>query len=175
MADTPVVFVVAGPRQAGKSTLAAHVVAGRGGTWLSLDDTATLDAARTDPVGFVTGRSLERRRAPSNQVTGRVIETFVTDELRSQAEWSATRPALLHFRDHDGVEVDLVLESSHGRVVGIEVKAGATVRADDLRARGSSSSASATIFAAGVVLCTAPAPLHLGGRLWTLPISFLWR
>lgn len=56
LADTPVV-AVAGPRQAGKSTLAAHVVAARGGTWLSLDDAATLNAARTDPVGFVTGRS----------------------------------------------------------------------------------------------------------------------
>lgn len=49
--------VVAGPRQAGKSTLAEHVVAGHKGTWLSLDDAATLDAARTDPVGFVTGRT----------------------------------------------------------------------------------------------------------------------
>lgn len=36
-ADTPVV-VVAGPRQAGKSTLAAHVVAERAGTWLTLDN-----------------------------------------------------------------------------------------------------------------------------------------
>lgn len=51
------VVVVAGPRQAGKSTLAEHLVAGRGGTWLSLDDAATLDAARTDPVGFVAGRT----------------------------------------------------------------------------------------------------------------------
>lgn len=68
LADTPVV-VVAGPRQAGKSTLAAHVVAARAGTWLSLDDAATLDAALTDPVGFVSGRSGlvgidEAQRAP---------------------------------------------------------------------------------------------------------------
>lgn len=35
LADTPVV-VVAGPRQAGKSTLAARVVAEARGTWLSL-------------------------------------------------------------------------------------------------------------------------------------------
>ena len=48
--------VVAGPRQAGKSTLAARVVAEARGTWLSLDDTAVLDVARTDPVGFVRGR-----------------------------------------------------------------------------------------------------------------------
>jgi predicted AAA+ superfamily ATPase len=56
LADTPVV-VVAGPRQAGKSTLAEHVVADADGTWLTLDDAAVLDAARTDPVGFISGRS----------------------------------------------------------------------------------------------------------------------
>jgi uncharacterized protein len=37
LADTPVV-VVAGPRQAGKSTLAARVVAEARGTWLTLDE-----------------------------------------------------------------------------------------------------------------------------------------
>src|ERR687893_638544 len=56
LADTPVV-VVAGPRQAGKSTLAEHVVADRAGTWLTLDDATILDTARADPVGFVSGRS----------------------------------------------------------------------------------------------------------------------
>jgi hypothetical protein len=25
-----------------------------------------------------------------------------------------------------------------------------------------------------VVLCTCPAPVHLGGRLWTMPMSVLW-
>lgn len=56
LADTPVV-VVAGPRQAGKSTLAEHVVTDAKGTWLTLDDAAVLDAARADPVGFVSGRT----------------------------------------------------------------------------------------------------------------------
>jgi predicted AAA+ superfamily ATPase len=54
LADTPVV-VVAGPRQAGKSTLASRVVHDAGGTWLGLDDSAVLDTARSDPVGFVSG------------------------------------------------------------------------------------------------------------------------
>ena len=40
-------------------------------------------------------------------------------------------PHPFHFRDRDGIEVDLVLESGDGRVVGVEVKAGATVRAED--------------------------------------------
>ncbi|MGH3999276.1 MAG: DUF4143 domain-containing protein, partial [Pseudonocardiaceae bacterium] len=94
-------------------------------------------------------------------------------ERRAQTEWSQARPGLFHFRDRDGIEVDLVLESGDGRVVGIEVKAGATVRAEDLRGLRLLEQRLGADFAAGVVLCTAAQPQHLGGRLWTLPISGL--
>lgn len=70
--------------------------------------------------------------------------------------------------------MDFVLESGDGRVVGVEVKAGATVRAEDLRGLRLLEQRLGTDFAAGVVLCTAAQPRHLGGRLWTLPLSVLW-
>ena len=56
LADTPVVLLN-GPRQAGKSTLAA-TYGDRGFRMLSLDDAATLASAREDPTGLV--RSLDR-------------------------------------------------------------------------------------------------------------------
>lgn len=59
-------------------------------------------------------------------------------------------------------------------MVGVEVKAGATVRADDLRGLRLLQERLGPDFAAGMVLCTAPEPRHLGGRLWTLPLSALW-
>jgi uncharacterized protein len=53
LADTRVVLVH-GARQVGKSTLAEMVIASRpGGRAVTLDDAATLAAAREDPVGFV--------------------------------------------------------------------------------------------------------------------------
>jgi predicted AAA+ superfamily ATPase len=53
LADTPVTLIV-GPRRAGKTTLARKMVeAGR--AYLTLDDRTTLDAARTDPAGFIRG------------------------------------------------------------------------------------------------------------------------
>lgn len=54
--DTPVVLVV-GPRRAGKTTLVQAIKRGSR-TYFTLDDPATLDAAQSDPVGFV--RRLER-------------------------------------------------------------------------------------------------------------------
>jgi hypothetical protein len=65
-------------------------------------------------------------------------------------------PRLHHDRNRDGVEVDAVLEAADGRVVGIEVKAGATVRA-------------------GFVLYTGGQGLSFGERLRALPIDALRR
>ncbi|WP_232663867.1 ATP-binding protein [Pseudonocardia sp. TRM90224] len=113
------------------------------------------------------------RRDP--ELAGRLIETFVVGELRAQAEWSEARPNLFHLRDRDGAEVDLVMESGDGRVVGIEVKAGATVRAEDLRGLRLLESRYGPDFVAGIVLCTVPEPRHLGGRLWIMPMSALWQ
>ncbi|MGH3304770.1 MAG: AAA family ATPase [Streptosporangiaceae bacterium] len=45
------VTVVTGPRQAGKTTLVQSHLGG--GTLRSLDDQGTMDAALTDPVGFL--------------------------------------------------------------------------------------------------------------------------
>jgi predicted AAA+ superfamily ATPase len=53
LSDTPVVLIV-GPRRAGKTTLVRKMgEAGR--TYITLDDQTTLDAAKSDPVGFIRG------------------------------------------------------------------------------------------------------------------------
>ncbi len=51
LADTRVVLL-SGPRQSGKTTL-GRKLADSGMTYMTLDDTTALDAARGDPVGFV--------------------------------------------------------------------------------------------------------------------------
>ena len=51
-------------------------------------------------------------------------------ELRAQAEWSECRPSLFHLCDRDGAEVDLVLESGDGRVVGVEVEGKPWIRTE---------------------------------------------
>lgn len=67
--DTPVVIVV-GPRQAGKSTLAAVVAEERGARYVTLDDDGPREAANEDPTGFVEGAALplcidEFQKAPA--------------------------------------------------------------------------------------------------------------
>ncbi|MEW6059881.1 MAG: ATP-binding protein [Actinomycetota bacterium] len=48
------VVFVNGPRQAGKTTLVRRLADEMGGTYHSLDDPETLDAARRDPTGFAS-------------------------------------------------------------------------------------------------------------------------
>jgi hypothetical protein len=64
-------------------------------------------------------RSLIRPGGPF----GPLLEGFVVMELARQATWSQTRVELFHYRTKDDVEIDAVLESCQGKVVGIEVKA----------------------------------------------------
>ncbi len=52
-------------------------------------------------------------------------------ELARQLTRSSERARLWHYRTKDKAEVDAVLETADGRVIAIEVKAGATVRAED--------------------------------------------
>jgi predicted AAA+ superfamily ATPase len=52
LADTPVVLIH-GPRQCGKTTLARIVGEARGYAYFSFDDDVALQAARSDPLGFV--------------------------------------------------------------------------------------------------------------------------
>jgi len=66
LSDTPVVLIV-GPRRAGKTTLARKMgEAGR--TYITLDDQTVLEAAQSDPAGFIRGldRAIidEIQRAP---------------------------------------------------------------------------------------------------------------
>ena len=81
----------------------------------------------------------QKRMKEDSSVLGRALENFVVMELRKQSSWGNLKPQLFHFRTQSGQEVDVVIEDARGRIVGIEVKAAATVEGGDfkgLHARG---------------------------------------
>ncbi|HPL23977.1 MAG TPA: ATP-binding protein [Candidatus Cloacimonadota bacterium] len=104
---------------------------------------------------------------------GRILETFVFQELRRQGSWHEETVSFSHFRDKDKVEVDVVLESG-GRLAGIEVKATATLTGDDFRGMRKLQDAAQKSFAAGVVLYDGDAVVPFGNKLYAVPISRLW-
>jgi uncharacterized protein len=107
---------------------------------------------------------------------GRVLDTFVAAQLRPELAISATRPRLHHLRTEQGRhEIDLIAELAGQRVVGIEVKAGATVGREDIRWLERFRTLAGDRFVAGLVLCTARQTTPLGDRIWAVPIDTLWR
>ena len=117
-----------------------------------------------DAAGLGANRSL----------LGQLLETFVFQELRRQAGWHEEPAAFFHFRDKDGVEVDLVIERGAGLIAGVEVKAAGTVTASDFRGLRKLAGATGTDFSGGVVLYDGETAAGFGDRLYAVPLSRLW-
>jgi predicted AAA+ superfamily ATPase len=109
------------------------------------------------------------------QIAGHLLEGFIAAELRKQLTWADARARLNHYRDRAGAEVDLILESDDGRVVGIEVKSSASVSASDTRWLAQVRDRLGARFSAGYVLHTGREAVSLGDRLSAIPVDTIWR
>ena len=104
---------------------------------------------------------------------GQLLDTFIYQELRRQASWQEEPVNFYHFRDKDGVEVDVVMESG-GKLSGIEVKAASTVVSDDFKGLRKLKNAGGRRFSLGVLLYDGDAITPFGEDLYAVPISCLW-
>ena len=107
-------------------------------------------------------------------VFGQVLESFVYGELRKQASWRSESVEFYYYRDKDQYEVDMVLENSAGRFVGVEVKAAASIAESDFRGLRRFQRQAGKRFAAGVVLYDGRQVLSFGDGLFAAPLSVLW-
>ncbi len=103
---------------------------------------------------------------------GRMLETFIFQELRRQASWEEGLFRFFHFRDKDQVEVDIVIESE-GKIAGVEIKSSSTVRTEDFKGLRKLKDSVKTQFSAGVVLYDGDAVVRFGDRLYAVPLSLL--
>ena len=106
---------------------------------------------------------------------GALLETFVLTELLKLASWADDRLEFSHFRDKDRNEVDVVIENRRGLVVGVEMKASATVTGSDFGGLRRLAEACGDRFALGLVLYDHDKAVPFGERLFAVPISALWR
>ncbi len=109
-----------------------------------------------------------------NRALGGLLEGFASMEIARQLSWSTTRASLFHYRTKDKVEVDMILEDRHGRVVAIDVKASSTVRPDDFSALNHLASRLGDDLLVGLVLHTGTDTLAFGPKHRAIPISALW-
>jgi len=105
---------------------------------------------------------------------GQLLETFVLQELRRLATSHERVLAFHHFRDKDGVEVDIVIEQGARAVAGVEVKAAATVTEADFRGLRKLQHAAGSAFRHGVVLYDGNTSVTFGNGMYAVPIRHLW-
>lgn len=105
---------------------------------------------------------------------GALLESFVVSELLKLASWSERRMSFSHYRTKDQDEVDIVIEDRRGRIIGIEIKASATVRPQDFRGLRQLQEALGDRFVRGLVLHDHDRVTPFGEKLQAAPLSVLW-
>ncbi len=105
---------------------------------------------------------------------GNVLETFAYSELLKHITTAADDYRVLYYRDVDLFEVDVVIENAAGQLIGVEIKASATVKAGDLHGLKKLASVAGGQFKMGVLLYDGAETLPLGDHLWAVPLSTLW-
>lgn len=128
-------------------------------------DTGLLSAARG-----LGGDEIRRDR----EKLGGLLETYVYAEILRLLTTMDDPPQCFHFRDAKKNEVDLVLERRDGSIVGIEVKASATVSASDFKGLRKLAEATGPRFVFGAVLYDGEEVIPFGKTLAAVPVSCLW-
>lgn len=129
-----------------------------------------LDAGLLAALRGITPEYLRRDRTPFGSLLG----TFVLSELLKLSTWTDDRYSLPHFRNKERAEVDIVIENGRGQIVGIEVKAPATVSAKDVFGLDRLAAGAGERFVTGLVLYDHDISVPFGRRMAAVPISALW-
>ena len=105
---------------------------------------------------------------------GNVLESFVYGEILKHIATSNEDYQVMYYRDKEKVEVDFVLENARSQVVGIEVKATATVKETHLIGLKKLAKICGQHFRLGILLYDGTQTMPLGDDIWAVPISSLW-
>ena len=106
---------------------------------------------------------------------GKIIETFVFNELSALIDAHSGLYTLSHYRDREQREIDFIIEKEGTSLLGIEVKSSSTVGKNDFKSLQwfKEFIAKKQPFV-GIVLYTGDMTLSFGPDLWAVPISALW-
>lgn len=106
---------------------------------------------------------------------GRVLDTLVAAQLRSELEVSTSKPRLHHLRAEQGRhEIDLIAEFPGGKILAFEIKADAAPDSDSSRHLVWLREKLGDRFLRGIVFHTGPMAFELDNRITALPIASMW-
>ncbi|MGB3680773.1 MAG: ATP-binding protein [Candidatus Microthrix parvicella] len=133
-----------------------------------------LDSAIAARLMRVTPEKLATLDPTAQTELGHLLETFAVGELLKQASWCAEVSGVGHWRTHDHLEVDLVVELDDGGVMGFEVKSGSRVPGDQLKPLKKLREAVGQNFRAGYALYLGERAYTFEDRIHVVPLDRLW-
>jgi len=107
------------------------------------------------------------------QLYGHLLENYVYTELKKQSTWLDEEVIFSHYRDKDKVEVDIVIETLDGKVMGIEVTGSATIRNEDFKGLERLKNSTKN-FHIGIILYDGDKTTAFGENMYAVPLSALW-
>ena len=137
--------------------------------------TPKLHFVDTGLVAHLLGADAEMLIMREREMLGNLVENFVYTELLKHTTYAQKTTSIFHYREAQ-YEVDLVLEQSDGSIVGIEVKASASLKPEFARGLLRLSHNAGTTFRAGYIFYGGDRVLPLtqeGVTFWCLPLSLL--
>lgn len=126
-----------------------------------------LDSGLQSNLMRINEDNLEQERTKM----GHILETFVFSELLKLISWARKPYSIYTYRDKDQLEVDFIIEDNRNRIIGVEVKRSATVRADDFKGLKKIEKMAEGLFVSGLVLYDGNEILPISKKMWAIPIS----
>ncbi|MDR1825539.1 MAG: DUF4143 domain-containing protein [Bifidobacteriaceae bacterium] len=129
----------------------------------------------TGLAAALTGFTSSQAKTPGGrEFYGNLVEQFVALELTKQSAWSRTPHGVFHYRELDGLEADLFLETDDGHLIAIEVKATTTPIPKHWKNLIAIKERLPERQVTGVLLHTGSSSARLHGWLHVLPVTSLW-
>jgi predicted AAA+ superfamily ATPase len=107
--------------------------------------------------------------------SGKLIETFIFNEIAAQIDASDGEYELFHYRDREQREIDFLIERNDGALLGIEVKAGSALGKHDFKhLRWFKDNIAKDKHFIGIILYTGEYAGSMGDNMWAVPMAALW-
>ena len=107
--------------------------------------------------------------------SGKLIETFIFNEIAAQIDAYSGKYQLFHYRDREKREIDLLIERDDQALLGIEIKAGSSISSSDFKhLKWFKDNIAKNRPFYGIVLYAGEVFGSMGENLWAVPFNALW-
>jgi predicted AAA+ superfamily ATPase len=129
----------------------------------------------TNLLCHILQRDIEEIYKNDKTAMGHIFENFIAVEIMKAAK-SQGAYKVSHFNpvQNQGREVDFVIESPNGKIIGIEVKLDGTIKEKDIANMIAFKEITGNRFVKGIIIYTGSELVQAGRNIWAVPVNYLY-